>query len=458
MDPSHTPKKPHIALIPSAGMGHLTPFLRIASLLLSRNCIITLFTPKSTISNAESDHISFFLTKYPQVKHLEFDIIPVQASGNQDPFFVQYKAISRSSHLLRPLLSSSPYPFSAIFCDLLTARSIAAISADLSIPYYVLISTSAKFLSFMLYLPFLVSNPDKFSINSTEVQIPGLTPLPMKSIPLPFVNPNHLLASSIIENVGSIPEAKGILVNSFKQFEAETFSALNNCKVLNNLPQVLPIGPLQAYDIENDESQCLSWLDNQPEKSVVYVNFGSRTAMSNDQIKELGHGLDRSGCRFLWVVKTSTVDKEDKEGLEELLGNSFLERVKSKAMVVKSWVNQEKILEHSATGGFISHCGWNSVTEAAARGMPVLAWPIHGDQRVNAEVLQEAGLGILEKTWGMGNERLVKQEEIAKRVSEFMNDVELRNRAMKVGEEARKAIEHGGSSDKAIMEIIEKLS
>lgn len=72
--------------------------------------------------------------------------------------------------------------------------------------------------------------------------------------------------------------------------------------------------------------------------------------MSNDQIRELGYGLDKSGCRFLWVVKTSIVDKEEKESLEELLGESFLERIKNRGMVVKEWVNQDKILAHPAIG------------------------------------------------------------------------------------------------------------
>lgn len=98
------------------------------------------------------------------------------------------------------------------------------------------------------------------------------------------------------------------------------------------------------------------------------------------------------------------------------------------------------------------------MTEAAERGIPILAWPLHGDQGVNAELLQKAGLGIWEKTWGMGNERLVKQEEIGKKIVELMDDAELRSRASKVGREARKATELGGSSDKAIMGIIENLT
>ena len=180
--------------------------------------------------------------------------------------------------------------------------------------------------------------------------------------------------------------------------------------------------------------------------------------MSKDQIKELRDGLERSEYRFLWVLKTNKVDKDDKEDLEDLLSCSFLERTKNKGMVLKEWVNQQDILAHPAIGGFVNHCGWNSVMEAAQRGIPVMAWPQHGDQRVNAEVLVKAGLGIWDRTWGWGGQRLVKQNEIQKKIIELMTDENLKSRAKEVGEEARKATGNGGSTSiKTIIEAIESL-
>ncbi|KAK6266813.1 hypothetical protein QUC31_017650 [Theobroma cacao] len=451
--------QPHIALFPSAGMGHLTPFLRLASMLLSHNCMVTLLTTKSTVSAAESTYISFFLSTNPEIKHIEFQVPPMQPSNTtaDDPFFIQFKATSRSAHLIYPLISSLSPPLSAIFSDLVVASGVSKVAVYLGIPNYAVSTTSAKFLSLLAYLPILTSDAAKLSNRSTDIEIPGLTPLPISSIPPPFFNPDHLFTATLVSNAIALPDCKGILMNTFDCFEPETLSAINNKRALRNLPPILPIGPLETYELKKDLGQYLPWLNSQPAESVVFVSFGSRTAMTKDQIKELRHGLEKSEYRFLWILKTKTVDKDDTEDLEDLLSCSFLERTKNKGMVLKEWVNQQDILAHPAVGGFVNHCGWNSVMEAAQRGIPMLAWPQHGDQRANAEVLEKAGLGIWDRTWGWGGQRLVKTDEIQKRISELMTDVKLKSRAKKVGEEARKATGNGGSSIKTIMEVIESL-
>ncbi|KAF7129572.1 hypothetical protein RHSIM_Rhsim10G0034200 [Rhododendron simsii] len=150
------------------------------------------------------------------------------------------------------------------------------------------------------------------------------------------------------------------------------------------------------------------------------------------------------------------VDKEDTVGIEEVLGELFIKRTKDRGVAVKGWVEQEEILSHPVIGGFVSHCGWNSVMEAARHGVPVLAWPLHGDQKVNAEVVEKVGLGMWVREWGWGGERLVRGEEVGDKVREMMSDEKLRRRGREIGEEARKAWEGSGSSQRALMEAIDE--
>ena len=62
-------------------------------------------------------------------------------------------------------------------------------------------------------------------------------------------------------------------------------------------------------------------------------------------------------------------------------------------------------MAHRAIGGFINQAGWDSVTEVAREGVPMLEWPQHGDHKMNAEVVENAGVGIWVKDWGGGGER-----------------------------------------------------
>ncbi|XP_028548564.1 UDP-glucose:2-hydroxyflavanone C-glucosyltransferase-like, partial [Dendrobium catenatum] len=142
-----------------------------------------------------------------------------------------------------------------------------------------------------------------------------------------------------------------------------------------------------------------------------------------------------SGCRFFWVVKTAKVDREEKAvEIEELLGEGYVKRVEERGLVVRQWVEQDVVLVHRAVAGFLSHSGSNSVMEAAAAGLKMLAWPRGGDHRVIAASVPRNGLGIWPENWAWeAEERVVAAEEIAVKVREFMADEKLAETAAKLG-------------------------
>ncbi|XP_030446042.2 UDP-glycosyltransferase 13-like [Syzygium oleosum] len=456
-----TTQPPHIALFSGAEMGHLMPVLRLARMLAKRNCTVTVITAHPTVSAAESDQISLFLRHNPEINHLELHLAPSSQQEDlapADPFFLQFDLINHSVHLLRPLLSSSSPPFSAMFVDFFLVAKTAPIAKELHLPVYVVSTTSVECISLMAYFPVLTSNPTEFNNASTEIKIPGLPPMAMSSLPPALLNPGNLFTSMTIMNSQALSKADGILTNTFEYFQASTLGALNKSRVTASLPPILPIGPLEPYHIPQDgDHRYRSWLENQPSQSVVYISFGSRTAISRDQVQELESGLEKAGRRFCWNLKNSIVDKDDREDVKDILSNLFLERTKNKGMIIRGWTDQQEILAHPAIGGFVSHCGWNSVMEAAWQGVPVLAWPQNGDQRLNAKVVEDAGLGLWERNWDWGVGGIVKGDEIERKIVELMTDEKLRERAKKVREEARKAVESGGSSDRVIGDVINSL-
>ncbi|KAJ3006283.1 hypothetical protein NUW54_g3995 [Trametes sanguinea] len=61
--------------------------------------------------------------------------------------------------------------------------------------------------------------------------------------------------------------------------------------------------------------------------------------------------------------------------------------------LLSQWSPQQTILEHPATGWFVTHGGHNSVIESISAGTPLIAWPFHADQPLNAVRISEV-LGI----------------------------------------------------------------
>ncbi|KAA8530408.1 hypothetical protein F0562_005117 [Nyssa sinensis] len=365
----------------------------------------------------------------------QLHLLPIdKASANsEDPFYVQYETIRRSSHLLSPLLSSLSPPLSALITDMSLTSTVIPVTQALNLPNYILFTSSAKMLTLFLSFHTIDCLEERDSDEMMGViKIPGLQPIPKSWIPPPLLsNIDNLLKTHIIENGKKMIQSNGILINTFESSEQESLVALNDGRVVNGLPSVTAIGPFAPCNFE--KNQPLAWLDDQPVGSVMYVSFGSRTAMSREQIRELGDGLLRSECRFLWVVKEKKVDLEDEGELSEVLGAGFMGRVKEKGLVVKNWVGQEEILGHPAVGGFLSHCGWNSVTEAMWHGVRVLAWPQHGDQKMNAYVVERTRLGMWVKSWEWGGgEMVVKGEEIGQKVREVMGNELLRVQAARI--------------------------
>ncbi|KAJ8528072.1 hypothetical protein K7X08_015523 [Anisodus acutangulus] len=185
----------------------------------------------------------------------------------------------------------------------------------------------------------------------------------------------------------------GEFINSCREVEGKYLDLLAN-ESTGKKP-LWAIGPLHMLLLESHDSgssttshECLAFLDEQDVNSVIFVSFGTNTKFSQEQVNELAIGLEQSNHKFIWVIrgadkKMDTEKCEGKDGNFEL-PKGFQERVEGRGMVMRNWVPQLEILEHSSTGGFLSHCGWNSCLESIGMGVPIAAWPNNADQPYNA--------------------------------------------------------------------------
>lgn len=264
-----------------------------------------------------------------------------------------------------------------------------------------------------------------------------------------------------------MPKSAGIIVNTFDSLEPIAIKAIADGLCLPNLPTppVYCIGPLVAAGGDGSH-ECLTWLHSQPSRSVVYLCFGSLGLFSSDQLKEIATGLEMSGHRFLWVVRNPpSSNKEDRflpppdPDLNLLLPEGFLDRTKERGFVVKNWVPQVAILNHKSIGGFVTHCGWNSVLEAVCAAVPMLAWPLYAEQRLNKVVLveeMELALPMDESDDGR-----VAATEVEKRIRQLMESEEgkaVREVAEARKEDAARAMSDNGSSRVALSKLVQSWS
>jgi UDP:flavonoid glycosyltransferase YjiC (YdhE family) len=193
----------------------------------------------------------------------------------------------------------------------------------------------------------------------------------------------------------------------------------------------------------------MTWLDEKAAagRSVLYVALGTLAAIPEAQLKEVADGLERAEVDFIWAVRPENID----------LGQGFEDRTKDRGLVVRQWVDQPEILQHQSVRGFLSHCGWNSVLESVAAGVPLAVWPMQADQPFNARfVVEELKIAVRVQTSDGTMRGLVTSEEVSRVVRELMLG-ELGAEAVKLSVLAKEAVSKGGSSWKAVEDMIREL-
>ncbi|EXB39080.1 Zeatin O-xylosyltransferase [Morus notabilis] len=238
--------------------------------------------------------------------------------------------------------------------------------------------------------------------------------------------------------------------------------------------KIWAIGPLETVTIfkqivpnssgeHKRDCSCLEWLDKQERNSVLYISFGTTTFMEDEQIRELAIGLEKSGVKFLWVLrdadKGNVFDESEARRLQ--LPQGFEERVKGKGIVVRDWAPQLEILGHSSTGGFMSHCGWNSCFESISLGVPIAAWSMHSDQPMNAVLITDLlKVGVVVREWTKRDELVSSSviEKVAKRLMKSEEGDEIREKAEELGNELRKAVAEGGVSRMELNSFIAQIT
>ncbi|CDO72778.1 hypothetical protein BN946_scf184994.g31 [Trametes cinnabarina] len=237
------------------------------------------------------------------------------------------------------------------------------------------------------------------------------------------------VANHIVPRLHEIVESSdGMLLTSPASYEPEAVEAVSAWLGETGRPVYVcgPLLPAGSKAVSNEKKQSrqgaeiTAFLDQtlqtSGERSLLYISFGSvfwplRTPEKLwaflDVVMELGiPSLLSHASPFAGDLPEEIVKKV------KMYGKGFL----------SVWTPQQSVLQHPATGWFVTHCGHNSIIESISAGVPIcvlagmgqrliidrldsIAWPFHADQGFNAirviEVLK-VGYELIEVRTGHG--------------------------------------------------------
>ncbi|XP_073358539.1 7-deoxyloganetin glucosyltransferase isoform X2 [Aegilops tauschii subsp. strangulata] len=209
---------------------------------------------------------------------------------------------------------------------------------------------------------------------------------------------------------------------------------------------IVPLqGTIGSLSLWKEQEECLQWLHGKEPASVVYVNFGSITVMTKEQLLEFAWGLANSGRQFMWIIRRDLV-----RGDAAVLPPEFMEETAGRGFMA-SWCPQQEVLNHPSVGVFLTHSGWNSTMDSMCGGVPVISWPFFSDQLTNCRYQCNE--------WGVGMEidNNVQRNAVTGLITELMqgeSGKKMRKRAEEWREKAILATKPGGSSHRNFKELL----
>ncbi|MED6199502.1 hypothetical protein PIB30_076502 [Stylosanthes scabra] len=474
-------------MVPCPGHGHLIPFVEFAKrfLLLHNNnngvfFHVTLLVPTH---GPPSPSAIAILNALPP--NMDFIFLPSVTMDNipnppTHPIPRMKLILQLSLPSLRQSLTSlsSKTTLVALVSHFFSIDALP-LAKEFNIFSCVLYTAGATSLSFSLSFPML----DKEKINHDHqesldlpktVNVSGCpVSFQVKDLPdLVHFPRSSEIYKSYLDACRSLTLVDILILNSFNHLEGEAIQAIQRGKTSSGLtgPSVYSIGPIIQTESSNEANKldCVTWLDNQPPKSVVYICFGSGGTISHEQVNEIAHGLELSGHRFLWVIRPpskisgSAYLVTKKEDPLEYLPSGFLDRTKGQGLVVPSWAPQIEILAHGSTGAFLSHCGWSSAMESIIHGVPIIAWPLFAEQKMNAvlftDVLRVALRAQQSDAENGGNIVVTREQvaEVVKRILESDEGLEVRKRTRELSDAASLAVTQNGSSNMGLSSLAQK--
>ncbi|KAK9096844.1 hypothetical protein Sjap_022341 [Stephania japonica] len=404
--------KLHVVMLPWLAMGHLIPFLELSKRLAREGIVVSFVsTPRnidrvrSRIPENLSTLIHLIRLPLPPVHNL-----PHSAEATID-------LPVEKVHYLKAAFDGLEVPFD----DFLQSASpdwiiydfapywLPSLASKYGLPCAYLSLFSATSMAFFGPTAMMLSLPTKWETSTDFTRVPKWIPYPSEVVLrkheiqriLKAIQENASKVSDGYRLGSAVQGCDAVLIRSCKELESNALRLLETD--IYEKP-IIPAGLLPP-DVEEMEksmdeeamakwAEISEWLDRQKQESVVYVALGTEACLTQEEINELAHGLELSELPFFWVFRKLSGLGGDQDAIDIELPSGFKERTSDRGIVWEGWAPQVNILAHPSVGGFLTHCGWNSIIEALGFGRALILFPYLSEQGLNARMMESLNVGL----------------------------------------------------------------
>ncbi|KAI7749538.1 hypothetical protein M8C21_006280, partial [Ambrosia artemisiifolia] len=415
---------PHVLVFPSPVQYPITTMFDLAELLCLSGLDITfLLIPYTKSLLFDHVNIESRLNPYPLIPPIQYSHLNPRPSIRLHTISDGLPSNHPQSNATYQLLESMETFTKPVFKDLLTSGRLVSdevgqvsciisdgymsfvydVTKEIHVPVISALSSSPSSLWLLSNLP----NPTDDGSNADSIirRVPSMNGI-LTSEDLASMCQSCDWTDPTIKHlrkqIRELSRAHGLILNTFKALDGPILS-----QVRSICPNLYPIGPIHTHLAVRQEAEllipllnyspeenknCITWLDSQQPKSILYVNIENKVQLEWVQTRELWHGLVNSGKRFLWVRQTESITKEGR------VPPKILKGTKERGYIVESASNVQ-VLAHKAIGGFLTRGQWDSIIQGFVEGVPTICCPSSLDQHVNSKFVSKSWKIALDEEW-----------------------------------------------------------
>ncbi|XP_055831596.1 UDP-glycosyltransferase 86A1-like [Solanum dulcamara] len=462
--------QPHAVLVPLPLQGHITPFTHLAMKLASKGFTITFVNTESThqqIAKAQS-----LKDEENPFSHAEESGLDIRYAKINDGFPLSFDRRDNASQFVEGLIHVFQAHVDDFIENLVLSKPNPPISCIIADSFHVWASTIAKkynlvnvsfwtepatVLTVYYHMDLLKSNGhfgcyDK--CEDTIRYIPGVQAIEPSDLPsyCQDADPNTVMHRFVFKCIEDAQKADVVIGNTVQELESSTISALQEKQPFYAIGPVFPTSFTKRIISTSllPASDYTNWLNSKQDGTVLYISFGSLANLSKQDILEIAQGILISKVSFIWVLRHNILVS----GERNILPLGFEEETTGRGLVVP-WCSQLAILSHPAVGGFLTHCGWNSILESIWCKVPMVCFPILTDQFTNRKLVVDDWRTGLNLCTG----RLIRRKVVAENIGRIMSKSdELRKNIEKTQMILQNALSDEGSSEKNLNQFIEDMN